>query len=138
MVRALTAGNKLGVHERRQLILSAIVTKTTGQKLADYLRPRILEPIGIRDFQWDVSPEGGHARWKWLELVDCGLTEARHLVRAEGSLAREAGTVCEMGCRRFQKAGARRSLWLSVVDRTRQRVLCTGTVLSALHRFPGA
>ena len=39
-------------------MLSAIVTKTTSQKLADYLRPRMLEPMGIRDFQWDVSPEG--------------------------------------------------------------------------------
>ncbi len=39
-------------------MLSAIVTKTTGQKLADYLRPRMLEPMGIRDFQWDVTPKG--------------------------------------------------------------------------------
>jgi len=39
-------------------MLSAIVTRTTGQKLADYLRPRMLDPMGIRDFQWDVSPEG--------------------------------------------------------------------------------
>jgi CubicO group peptidase (beta-lactamase class C family) len=39
-------------------MLSAIVTKTTGQKLADYLRPRMLDPMGIRDFHWDVSPEG--------------------------------------------------------------------------------
>jgi CubicO group peptidase (beta-lactamase class C family) len=39
-------------------MLSAIVTRTTGQKLADYLRPRMLDPMGIRDFQWNVSPEG--------------------------------------------------------------------------------
>jgi len=39
-------------------MLSAIVTRTTGQKLADYLRPRMLDPMGIRDFRWDVSPEG--------------------------------------------------------------------------------
>lgn len=39
-------------------MLSAIVTKTTGQKLADYIRPRMLDPMDIRDFQWDVSPEG--------------------------------------------------------------------------------
>jgi CubicO group peptidase (beta-lactamase class C family) len=39
-------------------MLSAIVTRTTGQRLADYLRPRMLEPMGIRDFHWDVSPEG--------------------------------------------------------------------------------
>lgn len=39
-------------------MLSAIVTRTTGQKLADYLQPRMLDPMGIRDFHWDVSPEG--------------------------------------------------------------------------------
>jgi CubicO group peptidase (beta-lactamase class C family) len=51
-------GTKFVYTSAASYMLSAIVTKTTGQKLADYLRPRILEPMGISDFQWDVSPEG--------------------------------------------------------------------------------
>ena len=51
-------GTKFVYTSAASYMLSAIVTKTTGQKLADYLRPRMLDPMGIRDFQWDVSPEG--------------------------------------------------------------------------------
>ncbi len=39
-------------------VLSAIVTKVTGEKLADYLRERFFEPLGIEDYYWDESPQG--------------------------------------------------------------------------------
>lgn len=39
-------------------MLAAIVEKTTGQSLLDYMGPRLLEPIGIADVTWDKSPEG--------------------------------------------------------------------------------
>lgn len=39
-------------------MLSAIVTRTTGQSMADYLKPRFLEPMGIRKLSWDSGPEG--------------------------------------------------------------------------------
>ncbi len=38
-------------------MLSAIISKTTGQSAHDYLRPRLLEPMGVDDFAWDVGPE---------------------------------------------------------------------------------
>jgi len=34
------------------LMLSAIVTKLTGGRLLDYLRPRLLEPLGIEEANW--------------------------------------------------------------------------------------
>ncbi len=37
---------------------SAIVQKATGQTVLDFLRPRLFEPLGIDDPQWDVSPQG--------------------------------------------------------------------------------
>lgn len=37
---------------------SAIVQKVTGQTVLDYLRPRLLEPLGFKDPQWVTSPEG--------------------------------------------------------------------------------
>ncbi|HLY25838.1 MAG TPA: serine hydrolase domain-containing protein [Aggregatilineales bacterium] len=39
-------------------ILSAIVQKTTGMKLIDYLQPRLFEPLGIRKATWQQSPQG--------------------------------------------------------------------------------
>ena len=39
-------------------MLSAIIQKITGMKLIDYLRPRLLEPLGIEDAWWEESPQG--------------------------------------------------------------------------------
>jgi CubicO group peptidase (beta-lactamase class C family) len=39
-------------------ILSAIVQKTTGMNLIEYLEPRLFEPLGIRNATWEQSPEG--------------------------------------------------------------------------------
>lgn len=39
-------------------MLSAIVQKVTGEKVVEYLKPRLFEPLGIADPRWDESPEG--------------------------------------------------------------------------------
>jgi CubicO group peptidase (beta-lactamase class C family) len=39
-------------------MLSAIIQKLTGMKLIDYLRPRLLEPLGITQARWDENPQG--------------------------------------------------------------------------------
>ncbi|MCA9883403.1 MAG: serine hydrolase [Anaerolineae bacterium] len=39
-------------------MLSAIITKLTGQPLLDYLTPRLFEPLGIENPAWDVDPQG--------------------------------------------------------------------------------
>ncbi len=39
-------------------VLSAIVTKVTGQTVLDFLKPRLFEPLGIENARWDASPEG--------------------------------------------------------------------------------
>lgn len=39
-------------------MLSAILQKVTGQTLSDYLRPRLFEPLGITNIEWEVSPQG--------------------------------------------------------------------------------
>lgn len=45
--------NSAGSH-----MLSAIVQKVSGQKMLEFLRPRLFEPLGIRDPHWDVNPQG--------------------------------------------------------------------------------
>lgn len=39
-------------------MLSAIVQKLSGQKLIDFLRPRLFEPLDIRGFDWEEDPRG--------------------------------------------------------------------------------
>ena len=39
-------------------MLSAIVQKVTGQTVLDYLRPRLFDPLGIADPQWEASRQG--------------------------------------------------------------------------------
>ncbi len=39
-------------------MLSAIVQKVTGQKEADYLQPRLFDPLGIAKPKWDENPQG--------------------------------------------------------------------------------
>lgn len=39
-------------------MLSAIVQKTTGQTVVEYLKPRLFDPLGIEDPQWEANPEG--------------------------------------------------------------------------------
>jgi CubicO group peptidase (beta-lactamase class C family) len=39
-------------------MVSAIVQKATGQKVIDFLTPRLFEPLGIEDPVWEVCPRG--------------------------------------------------------------------------------
>lgn len=45
--------NSLGTY-----MLSAIVQKVTGQRVIDYLRPRLFDPLGITGMDWEVDPKG--------------------------------------------------------------------------------
>jgi len=39
-------------------MLSAIVQQVTGQRVVDYVQPRLFEPLGIAAPRWDVCPAG--------------------------------------------------------------------------------
>jgi CubicO group peptidase (beta-lactamase class C family) len=39
-------------------MLSAIVQKTTGQNVLEYLKPRLFEPLGIDGMDWEMDPKG--------------------------------------------------------------------------------
>ena len=53
-----TPGNHFLYNTGATYMLSAIVQKTTGMKLVDYLEPRLFEPLGIANATWQESPEG--------------------------------------------------------------------------------
>ena len=39
-------------------MLSAIVQKVTGQKVIDYLKPRLFDPLGIQGIDWETDLKG--------------------------------------------------------------------------------
>lgn len=39
-------------------MVSAILQKVTGEKVVDYLKPRLFDPLGISGVTWDCSPQG--------------------------------------------------------------------------------
>lgn len=51
-----------GIHFRynsgASYMLTAILQRATGEKAIDYLRPRLLDPLGIGEVFWGESPEG--------------------------------------------------------------------------------
>lgn len=51
-------GTKFLYNSLGSYMLSAIIQKVTGQKVIDYLRPRLFTPLGIQGMDWEVDPEG--------------------------------------------------------------------------------
>ncbi len=64
-------------------LLSAIVTKTTGQPVADYLKPKLFDPLGISGYQWPVGPENispgaNGLSWKTVDSLKLGILHAQN------------------------------------------------------------
>lgn len=51
-------GTKFLYNSMATYMLSAIVGKVTGEKVADYLAPRLFEPLAIRGMDWETDPMG--------------------------------------------------------------------------------
>lgn len=51
-------GEKFKYNSCNTYLLSAIITKLTGQTVEEYLTSRLFEPLGIYDHIWEVSTEG--------------------------------------------------------------------------------
>jgi CubicO group peptidase (beta-lactamase class C family) len=50
-------GTKFLYNSMGTYMLSAVVQKVTGQKVLDYLKPRLFDPLGIIDEDWETSPQ---------------------------------------------------------------------------------
>lgn len=71
--------NSLGTY-----MLSAIVQQVTGQKIVDYLWPRLFRPLGIVDVRWDESPQGINAGGWGLYLKTEDLAKTGLLLLQDG------------------------------------------------------
>jgi CubicO group peptidase (beta-lactamase class C family) len=51
-------GTKFLYNSMATYMLSAIIQKVTGEKIIDYLTPRLFEPLGIQGMDWELDPMG--------------------------------------------------------------------------------
>ncbi len=65
-------------------MLGELVRRHTGEDLLDYLRPRVLEPLGI-DATWDRDPLGRCLGWTGLHVDVRGLAKLGELLRCDGA-----------------------------------------------------
>ncbi len=65
-------------------VLSFLVQRLTGRRVLDYLRPRLLEPLGIEGATWEQSPEGADAGGFGLSLTTEDIACLGELYRMDG------------------------------------------------------
>lgn len=51
-------GTEFQYNSLNTYVLSAIVTKRTGETLSEYLTPRLFGPLGITKYYWETCPKG--------------------------------------------------------------------------------
>ncbi len=64
--------------------LSAIITELTGQRLGDYLRPRLFDPLGIDQVYWRHSSEGIDLGYSGLHLTTEAIAKLGQLYLRDG------------------------------------------------------
>jgi CubicO group peptidase (beta-lactamase class C family) len=65
-------------------MLSAIVTRTTGKSVLDYLKPRLFAPLGIENPEWGTSAEGYSFGGYGLSLCTEDTAKFGHLYLLKG------------------------------------------------------
>lgn len=65
-------------------LLSAIITKVTGESLLDYLTPRLFEPLGIEKPEWEADKQGISAGGWGLKLTPEQMAKMGLLLLNEG------------------------------------------------------
>ena len=65
-------------------MLSAIVQRLTGQKLVDYLQPRLFGPLGIAGISWETCPRGINTGGWGLKIQTEGVAKFAELYLQKG------------------------------------------------------
>ena len=65
-------------------MLSAIVQQISGQKIIDYLKPRLFEPLAIEGMTWETCPRGVNVGGWGLSIQTEGLAKFGQLYRQKG------------------------------------------------------
>lgn len=71
--------NSVGSH-----MLSEILYKVTGMQVSEYLKPRLFEPLGIKEFKWFKTPQGAVFGGAGLHLTTMDIAKAGLLLMQKG------------------------------------------------------
>lgn len=78
-------GSRFLYNSMATYMLSAMVTRKTGEKVVDYLRPRLFEPLGITNVDWETSPTGNSTGGWGLRLHTEDLAKFGQLLLDHGT-----------------------------------------------------
>jgi len=65
-------------------MLGAIIYKITGQTLAQYLQLRLFEPLNIKDYNWETSPQGLNTAGYGLRVKTEDIAKLGHMYLQKG------------------------------------------------------
>jgi len=77
-------GSRFVYNSEATYMCSAIVQRLTGQRILDYLRPRLFEPLGIDGMTWEVCPRGINTGGWGLSVPTAALAKFGELLRRRG------------------------------------------------------
>ena len=83
-VNKFAIGSKFEYNSLNTYIIGAVIEKITGKGLEEYLREKILEPLGINDILMETSPEGVAKSGWGLYIIPEDLAKLAVLVSNEG------------------------------------------------------
>ncbi|NJK96774.1 MAG: serine hydrolase [Bacteroidales bacterium] len=77
-------GTKFLYNSLATYMLSAIVQKVTGEKVIDYLKPRLFDPLKIEGMDWEVDPQGRNVGGWGLRLKTEDMAKFGQLLLQKG------------------------------------------------------
>jgi CubicO group peptidase (beta-lactamase class C family) len=77
-------GSVFAYNQGNPLTLSQIITTLTGQRVVDYLRPRLFDPLGIDRAEWLTTPTGIDQGFSGLHVTTESVAKLGQLVLRNG------------------------------------------------------
>jgi CubicO group peptidase (beta-lactamase class C family) len=77
-------GSVFAYNQGNSLTLSHIITTLTGQRVVDYLRPRLFDPLGIDRAEWLTTPSGIDQGFSGLHVTTESVAKLGQLVLQNG------------------------------------------------------
>ena len=77
-------GSVFAYNQGNALTLSHIITALTGQRVVDYLRPRLFDPLGIGRAEWLATPNGIDQGFSGLHVTTESVAKLGQLLLQDG------------------------------------------------------
>jgi CubicO group peptidase (beta-lactamase class C family) len=77
-------GSVFAYNQGNSLTLSQVITSSTGQRVVDYLRPRLFDPLGIAQAEWLPVPTGIDQGFSGLHVTTESVAKLGQLVLQTG------------------------------------------------------